>query len=105
VAAAALASVLEKERLDFEIIKIIHPDGPTLVSDSLGIQVSHNGFHVGILHNGFAHCSIHPGGKPLGMWLNDFVTLAPGYLPAVVILTHHHHLKIRQSVLDDPCCN
>jgi len=60
--------------------------------------ISNNGVHTGVLINetGLVHCVVHPTGLPLEVWLNDIVTIRPGYSVAVTPI-HYSHLKTRLS--------
>ena len=36
--------------------------------------ISFSGYHVGVLQRGIVHCNVHPEGRPIQLWFNDFWT-------------------------------
>ena len=77
--AAAIASDLAAEGLDFQYVEIYWTgDGRgrnNVVSDIMDggrHPISESGYHIGVLFGGNVYCNVHPTGQPLNVWLNDF---------------------------------
>jgi len=84
-AAKAMEQKLKNKNLKYgiAIYKINTPharyDG-LIYSESKKIQVSNQGYHIGIIFDDKVYCNIHPGGLSQGNWVRDLYTSTPATL-------------------------
>ena len=71
---------LSKSGKEFQQININFSGGTYVESLLYGIEVSLNGYHVGILYDGMVYCNIHPYGLPILAWVDDFVGAGSKYV-------------------------
>lgn len=66
---------LDKVNEEYEVITVtstgINKGEQTIYSESRGILVSNNGYHVGVVYKEKAYCTIHPFGMQVNAWVDD----------------------------------
>ena len=93
-----MATDLRRRNVNFHFVEIQFDGNVYVMSRTRGLlqdlAIGRFGYHIGVLHSGLVHCNIHPGGKILNSWINDFESTM---LSRYIVVSAEHRNFIGQG--------